>query len=196
MSDDGVSTGSADEGHHRHEPLNVRGDLVGHEGAEELEIEDDRTTALATLVLGVVLLVFGIATVTQATRLSNNGNAVGPATAPWVIGTLLLVVGVLMTLRGRREFADTSSEVPSHQTNPQDWKRLGVLLVALLVFAVVNPFLGYVVSATLLFGLTAIVLGAPDRAKSFAYGFVVAGVVFLIFDVVIGITLPAGIWGF
>jgi putative tricarboxylic transport membrane protein len=44
--------------------------------------------------------------------------------------------------------------------------------------------------------LTAIVLGAPHRAKAFAYGFIVAGVVFLIFDVIIGITLPAGIWGF
>jgi putative tricarboxylic transport membrane protein len=175
---------------------NVRGDLVGHEGAEELGVEDDRTTALATLVLGGVVLLFGIATVTQATRLSNNGNAVGPATAPWVVGTLLLVVGVLMALRGRRELADVTSQTPSHQTSPQDWKRLGILLVALIVFALINPFLGYVVSATLLFGLTAIVLGAPDRAKAFAYGFVVAGAVFLIFDVVIGIALPAAVWGF
>jgi len=99
-------------------------------------------------------------------------------------------------LRGRRELADTTSDTPSHQTHPQDWKRLGILLVALLVFALVNPFLGYVVSAMLLFVLTAIVLGAPHRAKAFAYGFIVAGVVFLIFDVIIGITLPAGIWGF
>jgi putative tricarboxylic transport membrane protein len=181
---------------HRHDPLNVRGDLVGHEGAEELEIEDDRTTALATLVLGGVLVLLGIATVTQASRLSNNGNSVGPATAPWVVGTLLLVVGVLMALRGRRELEDVTSATPSHQTSPQDWKRLGILLVALLLFAVVNPYLGYVVSATLLFGLTAIVLGAPDRAKAFAYGFIVAGVVFLIFDVIIGITLPAAVWGF
>ena len=60
MSDDGVSTGSTGDAHHRgREPLNVRGDLVGHEGAEELEIEDDRTTALATLVLGGVVVLLG-----------------------------------------------------------------------------------------------------------------------------------------
>ncbi len=64
------------------------------------------------------------------------------------------------------------------------------------MFAAVNPFLGYVVSATLLFGLTAISLGAPNKAKAFAYGFIVASIVFLLFDVLIGITLPAGIWGF
>ena len=94
--------------HPRRTPVNVRGDLVGHEGAEELQVEDDRTTALATLVLGLLLVVVAIATITQATRLSNGGNAVGPATAPWVIGALLLVVGVLMSWHGRRELTDAT----------------------------------------------------------------------------------------
>ena len=196
MAGDQDAHSAHEPGRHTRHPVNVRGELVGHEGAEELAIEDDRTTALATLVLGAVMLVLGIATVTQATRLSNQGNAVGPATAPWVIGALLLVVGVLMCLRGRHDLLDTTQDLPSHQTEVQDWKRLGVLLVGLVVFAVVNPWLGYVVSATLLFGVTAIVLGAPDRAKAFAYGFVVAGTVFLLFDVLIGITLPAAVWGF
>jgi len=183
--------------HPRRTPVNVRGDLVGHEGAEELHVEDDRTTALATLVLAGILVVVAIGTITQATRLSNGGNAVGPATAPWVIGTLLLVVGVLMAWRGRRDLADATAEhTPWHQTDVQDWKRLGILIAALVVFAIINPFLGYVVSATLLFGITAIVLGAPDRVKAFVYGFIVAGTVYLLFDVLIGISLPAGIWGF
>jgi putative tricarboxylic transport membrane protein len=176
---------------------NVRGDLVGHEGAEELEIEDNTTTALATLVLGGILVVVSIATLTQASSLDNKGNAVGPATAPWIVGALLLIVGVLLALRGRQEFAQAREEhTPDHQTSTQDWKRLAVLLVALIVFAAINPFLGYVVSATVLFGVTAIVLGAPNRLKSFAYGFIVASVVFLVFDVLIGITLPAAVWGF
>lgn len=191
-----MTDGPPEETPHPRRPVNVRGDLVGHEGAEELAIEDDRTTALATLVLGAVLLVTAVVTLTQATRLSNSGNAVGPATAPWVLGTLTLLVAVLMVLRGRRDLADATQQVSWHQTSPQDWKRLGVLLVALVVFGVVNPWLGYVVSATLLFGVTAIVLGAPHRPKAFAYGFVVAGVIYLLFDVLIGISLPAAVWGF
>ncbi len=158
---------------------------------DEVALEqDDRSTALATIVLGGLLLLFGIASVTQAASLSNNGNAVGPATAPWVIGVLLLLVGVLMVLRGRTAYRDTASDRPTHQTEVQDWKRLGILLGGLVVFAIIVQFLGYVVSATLLFGLTAIVLGAPDRAKAFAYGFVVASGVFLLFDVVIGMLAP------
>ena len=186
-----------EEQHRRHLTGNVRGDLVGHEGAEELDIEDNRTTALATLVLGGILIVVAIATLTQAASLSNNGNAVGPATAPWVIGSLMLIVSASLILRGRSELAAAKAEhTPGHQTSPQDWKRLGLLLLALVVFAAVNPFLGYVVSATLLFGIIAISLGAPNKAKACAYGFIVASIVFLLFDVLIGITLPAGVWGF
>ena len=118
-----------EEQHRRHLTGNVRGDLVGHEGAEELDIEDNRTTALATLVLGGILIVVAIATLTQAASLSNNGNAVGPATAPWVIGSLMLIVSVSLILRGRSELAAARAEhTPGHQTSPQDWKRLGLLL--------------------------------------------------------------------
>ena len=79
----------------------------------------------------------------------------------------------------------------------QDWKRLGILIAALVVFAIVNPFLGYVVSATLLFG------DHRDRARCAATGRRRSPTgsswprsVFLLFDVLIGISLPAGIWGF
>ncbi len=44
--------------------------------------------------------------------------------------------------------------------------------------------------------MTAGVLGAPRRAQMFAVGFIVAALVYLLFDVGIGITLPAGPWGF
>jgi len=66
----------------------------------------------------------------------------------------------------------------------------------LVVFALVVPLLGYVVGATALFGVTALVLGMPERVRAFAIGFSVAALVFLAFDVGIGIALPAGPWGF
>ena len=36
----------------------------------------------------------------------------------------------------------------------------------------------------------------PHRLRSFAYGWCVAVLVFLVFDVGIGISLPSGPWGF
>ena len=177
----------------RSTPINVRGDLVGEEEAEQLEVDDDRTTALATMIFGGVLLLLSVAVIVQAVRLDNGGNTVGPATAPWVIGVSLLIVGVLTVVRGRRDMGVW--EVSEHTTG-QDWRRLGILVAALLAFAILIPFLGYVVSGTLLYGATASALGAPRRGQMFAVGFSVAAVVWLLFDVGIGISLPAGPWGF
>lgn len=177
----------------RSRPVNVRGDLVGDEGAEQLHVDDDRTQALATMGFGLLLLVFSVLVIVQAVRLDNGGSTVGPATAPWVVGVAMLLVGALTVVRGRRDMGRW--EVSEHTTG-QDWKRLGILLAALVVFALVVPWLGYVGSGTLLYGVTAGVLGAPRRAQMFAIGFSVSAVVFLVFDVGIGITLPAGPWGF
>jgi len=177
----------------RSTPINVRGDLVGEEEAEQLEVDDDRTTALATMIFGGVLLLLSVAVIVQAVRLDNGGNTVGPATAPWVIGVSLLLVGVLTVVRGRRDMGVW--EVSEHTTG-QDWRRLGILVAALLAFALLMPFLGYVVSGTLLYGATASALGAPRRGQMFAVGFSVSAVVWLLFDVGIGISLPAGPWGF
>lgn len=177
----------------RKRPINVRGDLVGDDGAEQLHVDDDRTQALATMGFGLLLVVMSVLVIVQAVRLDNGGNAVGPATVPWVVGVALLLVGALTAIRGRRDMGVW--EVSEH-TSGQDWKRLGVLLVALVGFALVVPWLGYVVSATLLYGVTAGVLGAPRKQQMFAVGFCVAAIVYLLFDVGIGITLPAGPWGF
>lgn len=177
----------------RQRPLNVRGDLVGEDEAEQLHVDEDRTQALATMGFGLLLLVLSVLVIVQAVRLDNGGNTVGPATVPWVVGAGLLVVGVLTVVRGRRDMGVW--EVSEH-TSSQDWKRLGLLLVALIVFAVLVPFLGYVVSGTLLYGITAIALGAPNKPQMFAVGFSVAALVWLLFDVGIGISLPAGPWGF
>jgi putative tricarboxylic transport membrane protein len=182
-----------DDRRDRRDPVNIREQLVGEEEAERLDIESDRRTALATMALGALLVILGVVVLVQAARLDNRGETVGPATGPWVVGALLFVVGVLLAIRGRRDMGVW--EVSEH-TTPQDWLRMVILFGVLIGYAVVMPFLGYVVSATLLFGATAIVLGAPARLRAFAYGWCVAVLVFLVFDIGIGISLPAGPWGF
>ena len=175
------------------EPVNVRGDLVGEDEAERLGVEDDRRTAVATMVLGALMLVLGVVVLVQAARLRGGSGPVDAATAPWVVGVLLLVVGLLMVRNGRRDLGVW--EVSEHSSG-QDWVRMGALLLALVLFAAVVSFLGFVVSSTLLFGVTAVVLGSPHRLRPFAYGWCIAVSVYLVFDVAIGLSLPAGPWGF
>ncbi len=98
-----------------------------------------------------------------------------------------------MVRNGRRDLGVW--EATEHSTS-QDWVRMGALLLTLVLFAAIIGFVGYVVSSTLLFGATAIALGSPHRGRSFAYGFCIAALVFLVFDTAIGLSLPAGPWGF
>lgn len=159
---------------------------------EDVDHLDTRREARATVLLGALLTLIAVLVLVQAAGIDNGEDVIGAATMPWVVGGLLFLVGIALVLRGRQDLSRAEGPV----STAQDYGRLGILLVTLIVFAVVIPWLGYVVSATLLFGVTSIVLGAPDRLRAFAYGFCVSAVVFLAFDVGIGISLPAGPWGF
>lgn len=154
---------------------------------------DQRRTALATMILGALMIVLGVVVLVQALQLDNGGLGIGPATVPGVVSALLLVVGTILALRARRDLGAWRKDP---QTSAKDWKRAAVLLAVLIAFALVVPYLGYVISTTLLFGTVAVVLGAPSRVRSYVVGWCVAVVVFLAFDVVIGISLPAGPLGF
>ena len=129
----------------------------------------------------------------QAVQLPSGTNNVGPSTLMWVVGPLLFVVGGMTIRTGYRDLGGAAS---SDGAARQDWPRMLALLGLLVVFAVGLGWVGYVVSATFLFGASAIVLGARRRLRSFAYGWIIAVVVQLVFDVGIGLSLPDGPWGF
>jgi len=166
---------------------------AGQEVGDQHLIMDQRRTALASVILAGVMVALGVVVLVQAIRLDNRGHVVGPATVPSLVAVLLLAVGLVLGLRSSRDLGAWRKDP---QTSPQDWRRALILLAVLVVFALVVPHLGYVLSATLLFGTVAVVLGAPARLRAYAYGWCVAVVMFVAFDVLIGIALPAGPWGF
>ena len=166
-------------------------------GAEEGlsgHLEHDRSTSLASIVLGVLMAVAAVAVLVDAASLRDSDAAVGPAAMPTVVGVLLGAVGLLMAARAWWDLrrADPGGDLP-----PRDrvW-RLAALVGVLIGFAVLLPVLGYVVCATLLFTGAALLLGAPRPLVVVAYGWTVAIVVFLVFDHLIGLALPTGPWGF
>ena len=91
--------------------------------------------------------------------------------------------------------AEVASPVEEAGTGGRLW-RLAALVATLIAFALLLPVMGYVVCSAGLFVSAALLLGAPHPARVVAYGWTLAIVVFLIFDVVIGLSLPTGPWGF
>ncbi|MEV4351110.1 tripartite tricarboxylate transporter TctB family protein [Actinoplanes sp. NPDC049596] len=147
---------------------------------------EERSQAAASGLLGLVMIVLGVVVLVDAARLRGSDDPVGPAAAPTVIGVLLGLLGGALVLSSRT--------LP--RTSGKGLWRLTAMVVTLIAFALLLPLLGYVVSSAGLFTAAALLLGAPHPGRVVAYGWTLAAVVFLVLDRLIGLSLPAGPWGF
>ena len=155
--------------------------------------EQDRSTSLASAALGVVMMIGSVVVLIDAASLRPSDEFVGPAAAPTVVGVLLGVLGALLVLQAVRQLRATTvrQELPHRRL-----LRLAAMVGVLVAFAFLLPVVGYVVASALLFTGAALLLGAPHPARVAAYGWTMAGLVFLVFDRLIGLALPTGPWGF
>ena len=151
--------------------------------------EAEHSEARASGLLGLVMVVAAVVVLVDAARLRDSDEALGPAAAPTLLGVLLGLIGGALAFQSRH-FLRTP------EIRPARLGRLAVLVAALVAFAVLLPLMGFVVCAAGLFTVAALLLGAPRPARVAAYGWTLAVVVFLIFDVLIGLSLPTGPWGF
>jgi putative tricarboxylic transport membrane protein len=131
--------------------------------------------------------------IVDAARLPETSEAVGPAAVPLPVGVLLGVVGAALLVQARVHLRDA---VQGTAWQPGARLRVLGMVVAIVAFAVLLPWLGYVVTSTALFTAAALLLGAPRSWRTVAYGWALAAIVFLLFDRLIGLSLPTGPWGF
>ncbi len=155
--------------------------------------EHDRGTLLATGTLGLVMMAGAVVVLIDAASLRPSDEFIGPAVAPTAVGALLGLLGALLVLQaGRRLRGATARQPLPHRR----LLRLAAMVGVLVAFAFLLPVVGYVVASALLFTGAALLLGAPHPARTAAYGWTLAGLVFLLFDRLIGLALPTGPWGF
>ena len=167
------------------------------------EVEHDEARepgeARASALLGLLMMVAAAVVLVDAANLRGSDAPVGPAAAPTLLGILLGLLGGALAVQARSALRTPESapnETRSARVTARRLWRLAALVAILIAFALLLPILGYVVSATALFTGAALLLGAPHPPRVVAYGWTLAVLVFLIFDRLIGLTLPAGPWGF
>lgn len=119
--------------------------------------------------------------------------SMGPRVMPYLVGSALVVTGltvVIGVLRGHRGEAEDGEDVAAVENT--DWVTVGLLTGLFLAHVFLIVPVGWPIAATLLFGGSAVVLGAKPWWRAVAIGLLLALVLQACFAGGLGISLPAG----
>jgi putative tricarboxylic transport membrane protein len=155
-----------------------------------------RTIDRAQYGLAAFLVVVGGYVVIDATTLDKGfaDQPVQPYAFPYVIGTVLLLLGVALavaTARGSRPEAEEGEDVDL--SSPGDWRTVGLLALVFVANIVLIDWLGWAITGALLFAGSAWVLGSRHHVRDIAVGVALSVGTWYGFYVGLGIPIPAGI---
>ncbi len=188
---------------------------VTHDGAATAPRRRPRPAHLSrgALIVPAVLVALGIFLVvgTVGMGVVGDGGLFGPTAMPWAVAVLCFVVAAALTvdiLRPRPEYdspthapatpvdADTPANTDT-DTEPEtvNARAVGIAVGGVAGFIVVLPWLGWILSATLLFATVAVALGNRRYPTCLLVGLAVASVIQIVFSGLLGISLPAGFVG-
>lgn len=133
---------------------------------------------------------------------------VNAAALPRMLASAMVIFSILLILRAllveamflraaRKATAPVPPERPEEEgmtfTRQQHLKAAGVIVIG-IVYLLILPWLGYVLSATLLVAGTAVYIGARAGLYTLGVAAAVAVVYYLLFVQLLSIPLPAGLW--
>jgi putative tricarboxylic transport membrane protein len=188
---------------------------VTHDGATTAPRRRHRPAHLsrAALIIPAVLVALGIFLVvgTVGMDVVGDGGLFGPTAMPAAVAVLCFVVAAALAvdiLRPRPEYdsptpapttpvdADTAADTDT-DTEPEtvNARAVGIAVGGVAGFIVVLPWLGWILSATLLFATVAVALGNRRYPTCLLVGLGVASVIQIVFSGLLGISLPAGFVG-
>ena len=152
---------------------------------------------LAELALAGAVVILGIIVVweTRGIRVTPAYSKVGPRVIPYLVGTGLIVVGLWLAvevLAGRTATGAGDAE-DADPTLPTDWRCVGGLAVALLVYLALIERAGFVIASALLFFGSAFAMGSRRIIRDAAAGILLAIAVYEIFTRGLGLRLPGGV---
>jgi putative tricarboxylic transport membrane protein len=149
----------------------------------------------AQYVLAAALALVGIYTVVDARGLTVGfGDPVGPRVFPYIIGTGMIVLAVLLAVAtARGDVAEGEAGEDIDLTSPPDWATVGKLVAVLVLNVLFVNLLGWVVTGALLFAGCAWALGSRTLLRDVIVGAVLSVSSWYFFYVGLDVPLPPGI---
>ena len=144
---------------------------------------------------GLILLAIAIAVLaaTTAIRSQEGYAATGPRFVPLLVGIMLLVLALLFLARTVVRPDVELAERAAREQAVTEWVAPGVVVGALLAYALLMGPLGYIVATTLFFVAVARILGSRAPVRDLVAGLGIAVVLYVAFTQFLGVDLPAGL---
>jgi putative tricarboxylic transport membrane protein len=163
--------------------------------SEEEPAVQERTIDRAQYGLAAVLALVGVYTIIDARGLNVGfGDPVGPRVFPYVIGSVMVLLAVLLavaTSRGDVPQGEEGEDVDL--TTPPDWSTVGKLVAMLVLNLLLVNVLGWAITGALLFAGCAWALGSRTLVRDLIVGAVLAIGSWYFFYVGLGVPLSPGI---
>ena len=150
--------------------------------ANDTATHPPRTVDKAQYGLAAALLLVGLYTIIDARGLAVGfGDPIGPRVFPYLIGTGMIVLAVLLTVAtARGDVAEAEAGEDVDLTSPADWVTVGKLLGILVLNILFVNLLGWAITGALLFAGCAWALGSRTLLR----------------DVIVGAVMSVGSWYF
>lgn len=145
--------------------------------------------------LAAVLAAVGLYTIIDARGLNVGfGDPVGPRVFPYLIGSGMLILAVLLAVAtARGDVAEAEAGEDIDLTTPPDWITVGKLAGILVLGLVVVNLLGWAITGALIFAGSAWALGSRTLLRDLIVGSVLSVSSWYFFYVGLGIPLTPGI---
>jgi putative tricarboxylic transport membrane protein len=145
---------------------------------------------VSTRLVSAGFLAVALVVLAQAFMIPDGGGyqAVGPRAFPLLVGIGMAVVAVIGVVQAFRD--PVSREGADEGVH---WRPVLLLIGALALYAVLLAPVGYWQATTLFFVAVARVLGSRKLVRDLVVGLLLALATYVLFDRVLGITLPPGL---
>ncbi len=157
------------------------------------ELEQKHNPAIFNFIVGLILsLVAGVVIYDSSQVSSGVVGFVGPAVSPMIFGIVLLILGFLHLYQAfvARQLEKTGTSFNRPKINLKASSLILLAFVGLIVLLLFGS--GFIIAATFLYSVCYYGLNTKFNYKSLFVGALIAGLFYVLFVVLLKLTLPAG----